>query len=96
MGAIDGVTVFNCERGGNGGRLAFPYRDLGRHIVPGSPDVNRTKKEGRSRNGPKSREETPKEGKQHAIACCSAIYIVQCTKSQSRCESGLRSAGVSP
>ena len=31
-------------------------------------------------NGREFREETPKEGKQHANACCIAIYIVQRTK----------------
>jgi hypothetical protein len=35
--AIEGATVFNCERGGNGGRAAFPCRDLGNHHRPGKP-----------------------------------------------------------
>jgi hypothetical protein len=93
--AIDGARVFNCERGSNGGVLLSPAVIRVAIIVSGRRMLT-TQKEGRSKNGPKSREETPKEGMQHAIACCSAIYIVQCTKSQSRCEGGLRSAGLSP
>ena len=73
--AIDDATVFNCEGGSNGGCLAFPCRDQGRHHHPRVPDAAPHKKEGRSKNGPKSREETPKEGMQHTNACCSAINI---------------------